>query len=342
MENSTVNYKKLDVLEKKGQKSTKTLIVVCVLLAICLTLLAAAVLAIGIGVGVSKPEQISESVQVYTLTEEELQGQYNGVNGGINFQSVVNDSHVYLSITTMDNRMIVLIIRPLDMPMAMMEVNETNMLFIEDQQAPEMYAEYLIPGNVMDTMMSIMTGQRNMSNEMLEQLDTDSVNETRQSSLRNLAMSPEANLIIEAAQALGDLGIQGADSQAVMKFYQFAMRLASARNLENIPTSNLDKKVSRSVHNRIKRRTQCPSDRGGDVCNRCPYSAYGNRCFGMCGPECTCWSFVCGDCCVHTFCETHDQCCAERGFYTLACFRVALTKLGSRCSETYSCRSGFF
>ena len=190
--------------------------------------------------------------------------------------------------------------------------------------------------------MTIMTGQRNLSTEVLDQLDTDAVNETRYSSLRNLTISPEANLIIEAAQALGNLGIQGVDSSAVMKFYQFAMRLASARNIENIPTSDLNNSAKRDITIRMKRRTQCPSDRGGDRCTRCPYSKYDNRCFGMCGPGCTCWRFVCDNCCVNTLCETHDQCCADKGFYTLACFRVALTRLGSRCTDTYNCRSGLF
>ena len=39
--------------------------------------------------------------------------------------------------------------------------------------------------------------------------------------------------------------------------------------------------------------------------------AYPNRdedCFGMCGPGCqTCWEWICGDCCYHDFCATHDS-----------------------------------
>ena len=43
--------------------------------------------------------------------------------------------------------------------------------------------------------------------------------ETHQSVLHNLAMSYEAVLIIEAAQALGDRGIMGMDHPSVMSFY---------------------------------------------------------------------------------------------------------------------------
>ena len=34
-----------------------------------------------------------------------------------------------------------------------------------------------------------------------------------------------------------------------------------------------------------------------------------NSCTGMCGPSCTCWTWVCGDCCKHLGCERHDGCC---------------------------------
>jgi hypothetical protein len=34
-----------------------------------------------------------------------------------------------------------------------------------------------------------------------------------------------------------------------------------------------------------------------------------NKCFAMCGPECTCWEWVCGDCCGHRGCAFHDETC---------------------------------
>jgi hypothetical protein len=27
----------------------------------------------------------------------------------------------------------------------------------------------------------------------------------------------------------------------------------------------------------------------------------------MCGAGCSCWSWVCGDCCYHDFCAVHDD-----------------------------------
>lgn len=41
-------------------------------------------------------------------------------------------------------------------------------------------------------------------------------------------------------------------------------------------------------------------------------TAYPNRndkCYGMCGLGCSCWKWVCGDCCLHPGCVLHDWAC---------------------------------
>jgi hypothetical protein len=51
------------------------------------------------------------------------------------------------------------------------------------------------------------------------------------------------------------------------------------------------------------------------------YPNGGNDCYGMCGPGCNCWSFVCGNCCYHGGCATHDSYCRGGGFWdTAKCF----------------------
>ena len=67
---------------------------------------------------------------------------------------------------------------------------------------------------------------------------------------------------------------------------------------------------------------------------RCPYKRSKNNCFGMCGPGCTCWKALCGDCCTHRGCIDHDACCAKRGFFAkLRCY----APLGFTCSGRFSC-----
>jgi hypothetical protein len=45
------------------------------------------------------------------------------------------------------------------------------------------------------------------------------------------------------------------------------------------------------------------------------YPNQGNNCYGMCGPGCSCWSWVCGDCCYHYGCARHDDWCRNGQWY---------------------------
>ena len=121
--------------------------------------------------------------------------------------------------------------------MTMMGVNDTNFMVMErDQQNRIDYDDYVIPSDAMNSMELIMNGNAKMTDDMLQKLDNKTVNETRQSVLYNLAMSYEATLIIEAAQALGDRGIMGMDFPSAMSFYQFALRLSILRDISESGT----------------------------------------------------------------------------------------------------------
>ena len=182
--------------------------------------------------------------------------------------------------------------------------------------------------DVMNLMEPIMAGNGKMTNDILEKLDNTTVNETRQSVLYNLAMSYEALLIIGATQALGDHGIMGKDYPSVISFYQLALRLINAKDTEFEGDSfALD---TRAHQHRQRRATYCSNSRA--TCNQCPY---GSGCFGMCGKGCSCWSFVCGDCCVHRYCLTHDDYCNRRGFWSWSCLSAAWRV--PQCSQSFRC-----
>ena len=79
----------------------------------------------------------------------------------------------------------------------------------------------------MNSMMS--DSGEEMTDDMLERLGNSTVNETRITVFHDLAMSPHAQLIIDAAMALGKLGVMGTDYPAVMQFYQLALQLTHIR-----------------------------------------------------------------------------------------------------------------
>lgn len=52
-----------------------------------------------------------------------------------------------------------------------------------------------------------------------------------------------------------------------------------------------------------------PHCRAGNPCRDLRSDPCDNDCLGMCGPGCSCWSWVCGDCCYHSGCNAHDRAC---------------------------------
>jgi hypothetical protein len=51
------------------------------------------------------------------------------------------------------------------------------------------------------------------------------------------------------------------------------------------------------------------------------YPNQGDSCYGMCGYGCDCWSWVCGDCCYHGGCATHDSWCRQGQWYY--CYNIS-------------------
>ena len=200
---SSVKYQKFVVTQEDGapKRSTKhessSRCLTAILVVLSILAITVICTAIGIGVGVSltrsrsdqpPPSGLSSDT---TVTQEQLQGEYYGTEGGIRFSSTVNVTYVVLSITTANGEHIVYIVHPLASNMTMMGVNDTNFMVMEnDLQDHIDYDDYVIPKDAMNMMESIMSGNRKMpANEMLQKLDNSTVNETRQSVLYNLAIT---------------------------------------------------------------------------------------------------------------------------------------------------------
>ena len=338
---STVKYKKFEDVSdgdsespsKKNEKhfkSTPKCLLIGTLLIVALVA-AISALAIGIGVGVavsrSNDQTAPRGLSTVTVTEQQLEGYYYGGNGGIYFLSTANSTHFVVSITTTNGQRVFFVVNPVVLNMTIMSVNDTNFMIMDNQTG---YTDYLIPREYMNTMESVLKGQTNMTDELMRHLDNTTVNETRVSVLQRLATSPEAILIIEAAQALGNSGIQGSDYPSAMHFYLLAVRLANLQENGNSVTTT---KTQSSIMQRRKRAQTCSN--GATSCARCPFPKGDNNCFGLCGKGCSCWSFVCGDCCLHQFCLSHDQCCADNGFFSIPCLSVVWSKI--KCGSNYDC-----
>jgi hypothetical protein len=100
---------------------------------------------------------------------------------------------------------------------------------------------------------------------------------------------PEVAQLPALSRALGVRGITGSQFPASLALHKAAKQSAQALGIE---VEKLDTAQSLEGY--------CTS-----------YPNSGDSCYGMCGSGCSCWSWVCGDCCYHYGCAVHDSWCRE-------------------------------
>jgi hypothetical protein len=107
--------------------------------------------------------------------------------------------------------------------------------------------------------------------------------------LDDMLALPEIKQLPTLSRALGVRGITGVDYPAALALHKVAQQAAQAFSVD-LP--KLDTIASVNAY--------CQA-----------YPNAGSGCYGMCGPGCSCWSWVCGDCCYHYGCAVHDGWCRE-------------------------------
>lgn len=102
---------------------------------------------------------------------------------------------------------------------------------------------------------------------------------------------PEVKVLAYMSRALGARGITGSAFPASLALHKMARQSADALAVELEPL---------------------PPTAGEQLfCSR----PTANECYGMCGQGCSCWSWVCGDCCYHSGCAKHDSWCRQGQWY---------------------------
>jgi len=126
----------------------------------------------------------------------------------------------------------------------------------------------------------------------------------------------ELALLAEAAEAVGQRGLTGRNTPAVLPFFMFALRLTDLHQSPSVSNAT-------AVTHR-QERMLCADKKD---CLPCPKL----DCLGLCGRKCSCWRWVCGDCCWNLGCYEHDLCCEK--FLTSRC----LIPIGFSCDGHYQC-----
>ena len=233
---------------------------------------------------------------------------------GIRFRSTVGS----LIVTTMDGRNLISFYSlPLEVRSCGVEVNmqESPVVYqlLEDQYVVANKRTYRYPHEDVSSASSHC--------RLLARLQYSDLTEPQvsvQVSVDNLIVHPSLRLLEPAAQALGeDLGIIGKNEPAIMAFYTTAMTLTKAYKKEQRAKMSLARKsnpweiyINRHLIN-TQKELKCLK-----TCPPCKDL----ECFGMCGYGCSCWRWVCDDCCYHEGCRDHDMCCRGETYTFLGCY----------------------
>lgn len=177
--------------------------------------------------------------------------------------------------------------------------------------------------------------------------------------LEEIFRSPEYALLPELSYALGLAGATGQRYRPSLALHSFGMSAAGLLGVNPaVPGVSYIWKyppgLRRIMHQRFFDENNpfgCWEPGSGpnlDLQPQCatPCEPYPNRdkqCFGMCGPHCDCWSWVCGDCCYHDFCADHDalfgQCEAADDPTALAACAASVGIIGFL---VFGCDGGLF
>lgn len=119
-----------------------------------------------------------------------------------------------------------------------------------------------------------------------------------QEAVRDLYYVQEVQLLELVSVALNNNSTQ---LDILKPFHALCFNLLKTSNIQT-PVElragyDLDDETAEQLGKRNKRCSSLTSD------------PHNNTCTGMCGPSCTCWTWVCGDCCWYSGCYKHDMCC---------------------------------
>lgn len=272
---------------------------------------------------VANPGEERQGLAIIEVSENRLEGEYRGSLGSIRFIVTSREGNHSLAVSTIEGEPIIASNKPGDTSMMTMTMGNTKFLTKMNEPGSGLpkYSDYVVPTALHDHVEAALSNSH-VSNVLIQYLDGRNSDKVRKEAVENLVLHGKADLIVDAAEALGNAGVMGTDSPAAQKFYVLAMRLKRIKDLlQSQVETNRYHPIPHSLAPRVySRHPQKRASCSGCTTGECPY--YGDRskdCRGMCGKSCSCWAWVCGDCCVHKGCLEHDDCCERYGYFSIQC-----------------------
>ncbi len=142
-----------------------------------------------------------------------------------------------------------------------------------------------------DSTLSLLSGKLDLQADGAQGLTAAQVAQAGDpSAAAELNTQAEMKLLPMLSKLLGERGINGRDYPATYALHLLASRIADSAD------SSLGESLS-------------PASPEVLACKDLRKDPNKNECYGMCGRGCSCWTWVCGDCCYHKGCAYHDTQC---------------------------------
>ena len=251
-------------------------------------------------------QEDGSKLRMISASTERIEAEYYTPNGGIHILSEVRSSGeaVRIVITTTSGEPLFSLDRPL-YSSGLVSMVGKEFLFVNKTLAngDRKLTEYVVPTGHSQRVMNAI--KHHQVPKVLRHLDSETVNTTAANAIDELLARPEVLLIKDAAFAIGSTGLTGVGNPAAMAFYTTALRFAKSTIVEDqhVASGESEGAARELLSKKRSRRSLTWCSNSNSYCNICPD---GDDCLGLCGPGCSCWWFICGDCCWNLGCYIHD------------------------------------
>lgn len=271
------------------------------------------------------------------ITNHRITGEYQGATGSIQFFSEITDTAKTISITKPGESPVVISARmPQNSNVLIMRMRENVFIADGSQTARRQDSEfYHVPQDIANQVETAVIENVALPYSFLQNLDLNVDTKKRFDLLgESLALSQDVDLVVAAAQALGERGVIGSENPAALQFYSLAMNLQKMRGRIQRREEQRYKAYATAVE--TENAEKCPAS--STACWKCKDGSCKDickdECFGLCGYGCSCWSYLCNDCCYHKGCYDHDICCRDE-YSFWSCYVWA--PFYFECDKPYEC-----
>ena len=247
-----------------------------------------------------------------TVTADLVEGKYQSGDSGIHFVSKDGGVSITMLGEGDTEEPLFVVFRPDGVNTASIAtILDKQFLLLNKSDATEL-GDYIIPPSMSARAKEAVESPDPKKLERLVPDLTEDTTANQEDVIDQLLAHPDTYLIIDAAVAMGNAEIIGTQYPAALPFYMLALQLAKRSPESEVQVdSQLPSYRSKRIVWWWQRTERCSNNGRRCRVGRCPR---GSNCIGLCGRGCSCWWWVCFDCCWHWGCDRHDRWCRAGTF----------------------------